>query len=156
MLRLPQSGWTPLICAAESGKADCARLLLDAGAETDTHDEVRLDVFTKPKHKRHWFWFARSSPFLILYGLLTVWKICTLPWPHHHNDTFPRQTLLFVAWFAYLVLLSHARKHAISICVRSICSQTMCTHFPFFMFAVFRVRAGRIHCAPSRQSPWLH
>jgi ankyrin repeat protein len=42
---LSQSGWTPLICAAENGQSDCVRLLLDAGAETETHDvEVRLDV----------------------------------------------------------------------------------------------------------------
>ena len=36
-----QSGWTALIRAAENGHADCARLLLDAGADAKVKDNVR-------------------------------------------------------------------------------------------------------------------
>ena len=32
---------TPLICAAEKGHADCVRLLLDAGADTEAKKMVR-------------------------------------------------------------------------------------------------------------------
>ncbi len=35
-----QSGWTALILAAVSGHTDCARLLLDAGADKDYTHEV--------------------------------------------------------------------------------------------------------------------
>ena len=37
-----QLGKTALICAASSGRAECARLLLDAGANKDATDEVRI------------------------------------------------------------------------------------------------------------------
>ena len=36
-----QSGVTAIICAAEMGHADCARLLLDAGADKNSVDNVR-------------------------------------------------------------------------------------------------------------------
>ena len=36
-----QDGWTALIVAGFHGHADCARLLLDAGADKDAKDEVR-------------------------------------------------------------------------------------------------------------------
>jgi ankyrin repeat protein len=38
-----QSGSTALICAAVYGQADCARLLIDAGADMDVRNEVRVD-----------------------------------------------------------------------------------------------------------------
>ncbi len=36
-----QDGWTALIWAAEKGHADCARLLLDSGADKEAKDKVR-------------------------------------------------------------------------------------------------------------------
>jgi hypothetical protein len=36
-----QHGETPLIWAAENGRANCVRLLLDAGADTHAKDNVR-------------------------------------------------------------------------------------------------------------------
>ena len=36
-----QTGSTALIQAAERGRADCVRLLLDAGADKNAHDKVR-------------------------------------------------------------------------------------------------------------------
>ena len=36
-----QYGWTALSMAAENGHADCARLLLDAGADTEATTNVR-------------------------------------------------------------------------------------------------------------------
>ena len=36
-----QNGHTALMCAAESGHVDCARLLLDAGADMNAKDVVR-------------------------------------------------------------------------------------------------------------------
>jgi hypothetical protein len=36
-----QYGYTVLIRAAENGHADCLRMLLDAGADTEAKDEVR-------------------------------------------------------------------------------------------------------------------
>ncbi len=38
-----QRGRTALIWAATEGKADCVRLLLDAGADKEATDEVRVD-----------------------------------------------------------------------------------------------------------------
>ena len=37
-----QNGWTALMNAAEFGRTDCARLLIDAGADTEAKDEVRV------------------------------------------------------------------------------------------------------------------
>jgi hypothetical protein len=37
-----QIGWTALMCAAERGYIDCIRLLIDAGAETETKCNVRI------------------------------------------------------------------------------------------------------------------
>jgi hypothetical protein len=42
--RRAQSGWTALIWAAEKGHADCARLLLDAGADKNAKTNVRACV----------------------------------------------------------------------------------------------------------------
>ena len=39
-----QIGCTALIFAAENGHADCVRLLLDAGADTNAQNIVRLSV----------------------------------------------------------------------------------------------------------------
>ncbi len=39
-----QNGSTALIRAAMKGHADCARLLLDAGADTEANDEVRASA----------------------------------------------------------------------------------------------------------------
>ncbi len=39
-----QWGWTALIVAAEKGRADCARLLLDAGADKEAKDKVRASA----------------------------------------------------------------------------------------------------------------
>ena len=36
-----QDGWTALICAADQGRADCVRLLIDAGADKEAADNVR-------------------------------------------------------------------------------------------------------------------
>ncbi len=36
-----QNGWTALVWAAHMGHADCVRLLLDAGANKDTMNNVR-------------------------------------------------------------------------------------------------------------------
>ena len=41
----PQHGWTPLMYAAARGRADCARLLIDAGAGVDLKGEVRAVCF---------------------------------------------------------------------------------------------------------------
>ena len=38
---LSQGGWTALIYAAANGRADSARLLIDAGADKNTKDRVR-------------------------------------------------------------------------------------------------------------------
>ncbi len=38
---------TPLICAAASGHADCARLLLDAGADKEASNLVRTSRFAR-------------------------------------------------------------------------------------------------------------
>ena len=37
-----QRGWTALIYATQSGRVDCVRLLLGAGADKDAKDEVRV------------------------------------------------------------------------------------------------------------------
>ena len=37
-----QRGYTPLIWAAAVDRADCARLLIDAGADKDAKDSVRV------------------------------------------------------------------------------------------------------------------
>ncbi len=37
-----QDGRTALMCASESGQTDCARLLLDAGADINAKDKVRV------------------------------------------------------------------------------------------------------------------
>jgi ankyrin repeat protein len=39
-----QNGFTALICAAENGHADCARLLLDAGADKEVKNLVRASA----------------------------------------------------------------------------------------------------------------
>jgi ankyrin repeat protein len=36
-----QGGWTAIICAANKGRTDCVRLLLETGADTKTTDSVR-------------------------------------------------------------------------------------------------------------------
>ena len=36
-----QTGWTALICAAAYGHFECARLLLNAGADTEAKTNVR-------------------------------------------------------------------------------------------------------------------
>ena len=36
-----QGHWTALICAAMNGRTDCARLLLQAGADKDATERVR-------------------------------------------------------------------------------------------------------------------
>ena len=36
-----QNGWTALMRAAEHGRADCVRLLIDSGADKDAKDNVR-------------------------------------------------------------------------------------------------------------------
>ncbi len=38
-----QIGSTALIFAAHNGRADCVRLLLDAGADKDAKDKVRVN-----------------------------------------------------------------------------------------------------------------
>ncbi len=42
---LAQHGRTALICAAATGYADCVRLLLNAGADTNATDGVRANRF---------------------------------------------------------------------------------------------------------------
>jgi hypothetical protein len=37
-----QDGRTALMCASESGQTDCVRLLLDAGADMNAKDKVRV------------------------------------------------------------------------------------------------------------------
>jgi ankyrin repeat protein len=37
-----QNGWTALIRAAERGRTDCVRLLIDAGADKDVRNNVRI------------------------------------------------------------------------------------------------------------------
>jgi ankyrin repeat protein len=37
-----QHGSTALICVAQNGRAECARLLIDAGADTDVRNYVRV------------------------------------------------------------------------------------------------------------------
>ena len=39
-----QCGWTALFLAAFEGHADCARLLLDAGADMNAKDDVRASA----------------------------------------------------------------------------------------------------------------
>ncbi len=41
---LSQDGYTPLIRAAWKGNTDCVRLLLEAGADKDTVDAVRIMI----------------------------------------------------------------------------------------------------------------
>ena len=36
-----QTGWTPLISTAAKGHAECARLLIDAGADKEVKNNVR-------------------------------------------------------------------------------------------------------------------
>ena len=50
-VRRAQNGDTALIWAAANGHADCARLLLDAGADKNTADVVRRRVQCA---RRHW------------------------------------------------------------------------------------------------------
>ncbi len=38
-----QGGFSALLIAAEKGHADCARLLIDAGADKEAKDRVRVD-----------------------------------------------------------------------------------------------------------------
>jgi hypothetical protein len=44
IVTLAQMRWTALIKAAEKGRSDCARLLLDAGADLNAKDLVRMSV----------------------------------------------------------------------------------------------------------------
>jgi hypothetical protein len=37
-----QRGWTALMCAAQFHRVDCVRLLIDAGADKDIRDNVRV------------------------------------------------------------------------------------------------------------------
>ena len=39
-----QLGWTALMHAASKGRADCVRLLIDAGADKEAKDNVRVSV----------------------------------------------------------------------------------------------------------------
>jgi ankyrin repeat protein len=39
-----QEGWTALMFAARDGDADCARLLLEAGADTNAKNNVRASA----------------------------------------------------------------------------------------------------------------
>ena len=39
-----QLDYTALICAAHFGRADCVRLLLDAGADKEAKDQVRANA----------------------------------------------------------------------------------------------------------------
>jgi ankyrin repeat protein len=41
---ISQFGETTLFCAAANGHVDCARLLLEAGADMETKDSVRVSV----------------------------------------------------------------------------------------------------------------
>jgi hypothetical protein len=41
LMAAAQDGWTALMCAARFGHADCARLLLDAGADKNAKSNVR-------------------------------------------------------------------------------------------------------------------
>ena len=41
---LLQAGWTALLWAAENGRMDCARLLLDAGADKNAKSNVRASA----------------------------------------------------------------------------------------------------------------
>ena len=67
-----QDGWTPLMCAAEYGRTDdCARLLIDAGADMHVKNNVRSG---------HFYCFA-----LILFFLfLTVFVVLCHPWLYHY------------------------------------------------------------------------
>ncbi len=40
-----QDAWTALMCAAQLGHADCVRLLLDSGADTEAKNHVRPRSF---------------------------------------------------------------------------------------------------------------
>ncbi len=44
IIRAQMFGWTALIHAVWKGRADCARLLLDAGADKNAMDKVRVSV----------------------------------------------------------------------------------------------------------------
>jgi hypothetical protein len=46
-LGISQYGYTALISAAGKGHADCVRLLLDAGADKNAFDKVRVDWFCR-------------------------------------------------------------------------------------------------------------
>ena len=50
-----QFGETALSCAAHSGHANCVRLLLDAGANKNTKDNVRISPLCE--HFFHGCWF---------------------------------------------------------------------------------------------------
>ena len=60
-----QNGWTALIWTALNGKADCARLLLDAGADTNATNEARASAGVLHAFCKiwifHFFFVAKSS-----------------------------------------------------------------------------------------------
>ncbi len=59
-----QRGSTALICAALNGRADCVRLLIDAGADKDAKDHVRVGrCFVEAPSRLFLFFF--SSLFIV-------------------------------------------------------------------------------------------
>ena len=64
-----QSGRTALIFAAENSHADCVRLLIDAGADTNAHTNVRIILF--PAVSSNFFALCTIAP-LCNVGLLTT------------------------------------------------------------------------------------
>ena len=52
-----QYGFTALMCAAEYGRAECVRLLIDAGADKDAKGDVRGSVASLLLFLVFWFLF---------------------------------------------------------------------------------------------------
>jgi hypothetical protein len=68
-----QSGWTALMWAAGNGRADIARLLIDAGADKEARDNVRRRLLRC---------FRALPLFLILYFIFHLPLFFSLNLPH--------------------------------------------------------------------------
>ncbi len=81
-----QNGYTALICAAMNGHVDCARLLLDAGADKNAKNNVRASAVGGVRGivELRWSWsVACSDVFTVLCETVTfLVDILFLKMPH--------------------------------------------------------------------------
>ena len=73
VIYLPQSGRTPLITAAEYGKADVVKVLSERGADLNTQANVRGMMFDLKAHKNstsYLYYMYKTYTYICMYMLL--------------------------------------------------------------------------------------